>query len=337
MCQILVEVGANILCENSFGLGVLHVSAQGDQPSVLFLFHKIFNMPITKRDNSGSTPLHWACFSCSELALIYILAWITPSDLQIQDINGYTALHLSVGSSDQLKNCRPTRALLYRGADKELKSKKGKKAIDLAQEVSSPSIKNELVGYLQQGRSFCDCLMLKTPLKKTERSNTIPFFFLALNLIAYAILSIFIFPVYEFNVLIYVSAGIEILMLVFWFASCCMNPGFIKKPDSVDFLQLMQMIDPVQLCPDCEIVRTPRSRHCGTCNMCVERFDHHCPWINNCVGTRNHGVFITFLTLMGSSIIFNFAMTLQNMYFVYESDSNTSLHLNYSILPDNLH
>mmetsp|Transcript_29510 Transcript_29510/g.44863 ORF Transcript_29510/g.44863 Transcript_29510/m.44863 type:complete len:83 (+) Transcript_29510:1305-1553(+) len=57
----------------------------------------------------------------------------------------------------------------------------------------------------------------------------------------------------------------------------------------------MTLIDPVQLCPDCEIIRTPRSRHCGVCDRCVERFDHHCPWVNTCVGYKNHNVFLLFL------------------------------------------
>jgi hypothetical protein len=30
----------------------------------------------------------------------------------------------------------------------------------------------------------------------------------------------------------------------------------------------------------------------------VERFDHHCPWINNCVGINNHNYFILFVTSM---------------------------------------
>ena len=49
------------------------------------------------------------------------------------------------------------------------------------------------------------------------------------------------------------------------------------------------------MCPDCEVLRTPRSRHCAICNRCVERFDHHCPWINNCVGIHNHNSFLVFL------------------------------------------
>ena len=120
MCQALLDIGADITARNLYGLNVVHLAAQGDQPATLYFFHKIMKMNINALDQRGSTPLHWACFSCSELALIYILAWITPQDLCIQDVDGYTALHLSIKSSEQLTNCRPTRALLYRGANKEI-------------------------------------------------------------------------------------------------------------------------------------------------------------------------------------------------------------------------
>lgn len=44
--------------------------------------------------------------------------------------------------------------------------------------------------------------------------------------------------------------------------------------------------DSSELCPECEILRPKRSRHCEICNRCVYVFDHHCPFINNCVGAK---------------------------------------------------
>ena len=112
---------------------------------------------------------------------------------------------------------------------------------------------------------------------------------------------------YDRLALIYFQLTLFGLTLLLHMISLCKDPGYLKRPEDIDFMELMKVFDPVLLCADCQVVRTDRSRHCSICNKCVERFDHHCPWINNCVGVDNHGVFMLFLvsmlTLLGTTII----------------------------------
>uniref|UniRef100_M8CE30 S-acyltransferase n=1 Tax=Aegilops tauschii TaxID=37682 RepID=M8CE30_AEGTA len=58
-----------------------------------------------------------------------------------------------------------------------------------------------------------------------------------------------------------------------------------------------------QLCITCKIVRPIRSKHCSTCDRCVEQFDHHCPWVSNCIGKKNKWEFFMFLILEVSAMI----------------------------------
>ncbi|XP_023949858.1 palmitoyltransferase ZDHHC6 [Bicyclus anynana] len=55
-------------------------------------------------------------------------------------------------------------------------------------------------------------------------------------------------------------------------------------------------VEYLQYCNTCKAYKAPRSLHCKKCGFCVKKLDHHCPWINICVGHDNHLYFAIFLT-----------------------------------------
>ena len=56
--------------------------------------------------------------------------------------------------------------------------------------------------------------------------------------------------------------------------------------------------DPVVFCSSCLVRRPIRSKHCSVCDRCISKFDHHCPWVGNCIGEKNHHYFIFYLLLL---------------------------------------
>lgn len=114
----LIKKGADIHAVNSNGIGVMHIAAQSDQAQMLVYF-KYLGVSPNCTDKQNATPLHWACYCCSETAVAYLAAWM--NNLDVQDSQGYTPLHLATSACLRTGNIRPMKLLLISGAKRHIK------------------------------------------------------------------------------------------------------------------------------------------------------------------------------------------------------------------------
>ncbi|XP_026271983.1 palmitoyltransferase Hip14 isoform X1 [Frankliniella occidentalis] len=87
------------------------------------------------------------------------------------------------------------------------------------------------------------------------------------------------------------------------------DPGIVSSTREEKFRLIIDEaekrgFDSRSFCSSCLVHKPLRSKHCGVCDRCIAKHDHHCPWVSNCIGEKNHRHFIGYLIMLLVMIFF---------------------------------
>ncbi|XP_026450067.1 probable protein S-acyltransferase 17 isoform X3 [Papaver somniferum] len=93
----------------------------------------------------------------------------------------------------------------------------------------------------------------------------------------------------------FLAVGVGVVLFLL---SSFSDPGTVNADNVTQYLSSYpydNIIFTEKVCTTCKIPKPARSKHCSICDRCVARFDHHCGWMNNCIGEKNTRYFMAFL------------------------------------------
>ncbi|KAG9290695.1 hypothetical protein G9A89_011658 [Geosiphon pyriformis] len=292
---------------------------QGDASTVDLLIR--FGASLEKRDSAQFTPLHWAIVKGNNMCLRKLLE--AGADIDAKEEHGKTP-------ADMAREMKAVK--IWERALSESGRKKGSKAkpylfdqrtthtiiyflpfIILPMTLQTLSHFPWFIGLPFAIAEFMGChfaiFRILIRAKIQDAMMRTPYFTSIFQASAFWVaitwISKLVMPtsyLYIANIIFFSS---YISAMYSFYKAVLADPGFVPKLSSqeeqkklVIDLSNKGMLDQRHFCITCLIKKPLRSKHCKICNRCVARFDHHCPWIFNCIGVRNHRAFMFFLLMM---------------------------------------
>ena len=306
MIKFLIENGSEINILSNNNLNMIHMSAKGNQTNSLIYFKEKYNLNIEEKDINNSTPLHLACEKGNEEIIIFLLS--LGCNINCQDKFGRTPLFICI-LFNQIKIIKK---LIQRGADVNIKDYNEKlSSIEKSQKVSNDDIKKIFVE-----KNLCEKLFFNPDINVNKFNKVNVILFLVINFYIcftslFAILSqgdnFFLNIIYFCFIIILFG-----LYFILFFS----NPGKVENIEKNNFLKLIEIGENLNnYCPYCIIKKNFKIKHCLICNVCVYRFDHHCFWIDNCIGDKNYYLFYSFVFYMNIFILFNIFISIYGKNF----------------------
>ena len=364
--ECLIKNGAKVEMRNFMGLSVMHMAAEGDKPNMLIYFKEKYGMNVNDRDYPGNTPLHWACHMAAENSINFLLSWI--NDINIVDKKGQTPLHLGIyylrpkiikkwlrkGADVNLKDSSG-RSVIDILNDPKLKVPNFKNALRVIHNneqfklcVYPNENKDKDKDYKNDYNSLKDNDLKEQLIVKNDNNNNLEnvpsksyltyqkifnsVMFICLHLFFELLLYLFVLPQINNHLYYVVFWFLIISLFISFFISNRSDPGFLEAKDNLTWLQMVeQKIHINEYCPYCRVKKTNTIKHCHICKKCISGFDHHCNWIDNCVGKKNKIRFLIFVSITLFNLIFNFCLGLTALHvgdeqFVRNVQNNNNYH-----------
>jgi len=153
--------------------------------------------------------------------------------------------------------------------------------------------------------------VINTPNEKLMKSRFNIYFFFMVHIVIEMLVLLLLFP--STNMLPYDNNHIALAGYLTLFIFLILVYSMLILSDhnkstrrrKFDFELDFEVESIVSYCPYCKVRKNTTTRHCMICDLCVEEFDHHCYWVNNCIGKSNYKLFVLFLLLVTSNLITN--------------------------------